>query len=170
MIHLHAVLFHHLFQIPVAQRVSQILTDAGEDDVDAVAFAVDHAGLAVIFPDIRFLEVAGRIRKWSATPRTIDRAATISWTSVANRSWLVDPRVAHPGTRRTTADIPHCTWLVTPRSDCVATPHPPESVCGQCPAAVTVAFRPGPLRLPCAHGTTRPRLLGSERRPPSPVP
>ncbi len=46
MIDRHAALRHHLFQIPVAQRVSQIPTDASQDDsfFDTMAFEVDHAG------------------------------------------------------------------------------------------------------------------------------
>jgi hypothetical protein len=45
MIDRHAALRHHLFQIPVAQRVSKIPTDAGQDDsfFDTMAFEVDHA-------------------------------------------------------------------------------------------------------------------------------
>jgi hypothetical protein len=36
-------LSHHFFQVPVAQRISQVPTDTGQDDVffDTVAFEVD---------------------------------------------------------------------------------------------------------------------------------
>jgi hypothetical protein len=44
MIDCHAALRHHFFQTPVAQRVSQIPADTGQDDIlfKSVAFEVDH--------------------------------------------------------------------------------------------------------------------------------
>jgi hypothetical protein len=46
MVDFDATLYHHLFQIPVAERVSQVPADAGQNDVffDAVTFEVDHEG------------------------------------------------------------------------------------------------------------------------------
>lgn len=46
MVNFDAAFFHHLFQVTVAERVSQIPADAGQDDVffDAVTFEVDHEG------------------------------------------------------------------------------------------------------------------------------
>jgi hypothetical protein len=43
----HAALRHHLLQIPIAQRVSQIPADTGQDDVlfKSVSFEVNHVGL-----------------------------------------------------------------------------------------------------------------------------
>jgi hypothetical protein len=47
MINLDAALCHHLFQIPVAERIGQIPADTGQDEVlfKSVAFEVNHVGL-----------------------------------------------------------------------------------------------------------------------------
>lgn len=49
MIHFDAPLRQHLFQIPIAQRVREIPTDAGQNNVlfKAVAFEINHASSQV---------------------------------------------------------------------------------------------------------------------------
>jgi hypothetical protein len=46
MVNLDTALFHHFLQVPVAQRISQVPADAGQDEVffEAVSFEVNHAG------------------------------------------------------------------------------------------------------------------------------
>jgi hypothetical protein len=52
MVHLHAPLRHHLFQVSVAERVSQVPAHANQDDffLEAVAFEVDHVSSGNVTP------------------------------------------------------------------------------------------------------------------------
>jgi hypothetical protein len=44
MVDVHAALLHQLFQVPVAERISQVPANTGQDNIffDAVPFEVDH--------------------------------------------------------------------------------------------------------------------------------
>jgi len=43
MVDLHASLFHHLFEVPVAERIGEALTYADQNvSCEAVSFEVDH--------------------------------------------------------------------------------------------------------------------------------
>ena len=48
MVDLHTTLFHHLFQIPIAERIGQVPAHTGQDDVlfKSVAFEVDDLGFS----------------------------------------------------------------------------------------------------------------------------
>src|SRR5512143_1824051 len=45
MVDLGTTLFHHLFQVPIAERIGQVTTDTEQDDIffETVTLKVDHA-------------------------------------------------------------------------------------------------------------------------------
>src|SRR5512144_556571 len=47
MIHLNATLFHHVLQVPIAERIGQVPANTQQDDIffEAVAFEINHTGL-----------------------------------------------------------------------------------------------------------------------------
>src|SRR5476649_1313919 len=71
MVNRHAALFHHLLEVPVAQRVGRIPADADQDHIDRKAhpFEVEHINSSRVRA-LKFTRLASRLSLMRQNPLT----------------------------------------------------------------------------------------------------